>query len=414
MASTYRLNRKGKLVSPYFYAKYKTADGSYACKSTGLTKKREAQTLAQEWEADQIKLQKKQLDNKTEIQNLVNDYVANQNKNGFKHERAIKLVAKIYAIGSGKELKIPTLKRYLAEWLIDKKAHVSASTYQTYKEAIASTARVYGSIGNKKLAILEEDDLKQIQRKLLAEAKSKGTTMRTLNYKMGVLIRAIKDARISKLIEDEIWAGIDPMPEQDSQLKVPFTLEEIQRLMRSATGEWKGMILIGAETGLRISNIANLKWSNINLDTRVIRAKMVKQDIRTNVREIKILSFPIKESMMNCLKFFGENRKGFVFPEIAKIHKDTRSKQFNRIMKDAKVDKEIYLDDYERNGRRSFHSLRHYFNTACANSDIDKDTRKQYSGHSSDEANAIYAKKDPELMRKELDKLPEIKWEVAQ
>ena len=116
---------------------------------------------------------------------------------------------------------------------------------------------------------------------------------------------------------------------------------------------------------------------------------------------------------MNCLKFFGENRKGFVFPEIAKIHKDTRSKQFNRIMKDAKVDKEIYLDDYERNGRRSFHSLRHYFNTACANSDIDKDTRKQYSGHSSDEANAIYAKKDPDLMRKELDKLPEIKWEIA-
>ena len=50
MPSIYKLNRKGKSESPYWYAKYKKADGLYAYKSTGLTNKREAQRLANEWE----------------------------------------------------------------------------------------------------------------------------------------------------------------------------------------------------------------------------------------------------------------------------------------------------------------------------------------------------------------------------
>ena len=59
MATIYKLNRK-KDDSPYYYAKYKTANGDYAYKSTGLTKKREAKNLANEWEVEELKLAKKE------------------------------------------------------------------------------------------------------------------------------------------------------------------------------------------------------------------------------------------------------------------------------------------------------------------------------------------------------------------
>ena len=67
MATIYKLNRK-KDDSPYYYAKYKTANGDYAYKSTGLTKKREAQRLATEWEVEQGKLSKDHSKRREEVQ----------------------------------------------------------------------------------------------------------------------------------------------------------------------------------------------------------------------------------------------------------------------------------------------------------------------------------------------------------
>lgn len=400
--------------SPFWQARYKLADGTPTWKTTGLTKKREAQDLAKQLEAEQIKLRNKNSSQEAEVQNLISNYVTDQNKKGFKPEAATKLITEIYAISSGKELKIPTLRRFLNQWLIDKKPHIKRSTYQTYVDAIATISRLYGGIGDKKLTYLEEEDLKHIQDKLIEDRNKKGTTFRTLNYKMNVLIRALKVAKKKKLIPDQIWETIEPLPEIDSKLKVPFTLDEIHRLLREATGDWKGMILLGAETGLRISNIAKLKWGNIDLESRCIKVKMVKQFFGTKIKQTKILKFTIRDSLMNCLKFLGTNNKGYVFQGVAKLHKDSRTKIFERIMKNAKLDKAIYLDDYEVYGFRSFNSLRHYFTSACANNNISQDVRKKYTGHSTDQANDIYTHLDPEVMRKELESLPEIKWEAAE
>ena len=46
MATVYRKRKKDGFASPYWFARYKLANGKYAYKKTGLTKKREAQRLA--------------------------------------------------------------------------------------------------------------------------------------------------------------------------------------------------------------------------------------------------------------------------------------------------------------------------------------------------------------------------------
>ena len=64
-------------------------------------------------------------------------------------------------------------------------------------------------------------------------------------------------------------------------------------------------------------------------------------------------------------------------------------------------------------GWRSFHSLRHSFNSFLANSGVSQDTRKKYTGHSTNSANNRYTHEDVEAIREELQSLPEINWDKA-
>ena len=45
----------------------------------------------------------------------------------------------------------------------------------------------------------------------------------------------------------------------------PFTKPEIRKLLKVADFEWRGIILCGLYTGLRISDIALLTWENLDL-----------------------------------------------------------------------------------------------------------------------------------------------------
>ena len=126
----------GNLESPYYYAVYYSADGKRVSKSTGLTKKREAQRLAAEWELAEIKLSKGKSERETEIQEQFKRFITKQNRSGWKQEETIKMLAKIHEIGSGEKLNIPTLKRYLAEWMLNKKEMVSPSSFDAYLSLI--------------------------------------------------------------------------------------------------------------------------------------------------------------------------------------------------------------------------------------------------------------------------------------
>ena len=123
--------------SPFWQARYKLADGTPTWKTTGLTKKREAQDLAKQLEAEQIKLRNKNSSQEAEVQNLISNYVTDQNKKGFKPEAATKLITEIYAISSGKELKIPTLRRFLNGQMVNT-PHFCTDSRSFFKRSIPS------------------------------------------------------------------------------------------------------------------------------------------------------------------------------------------------------------------------------------------------------------------------------------
>ena len=139
---------------------------------------------------------------------------------------------KIHEIGSGEKLNIPTLKRYLAEWMLNKKEMVSPSSFDAYTSHISSIASVYGDIGDKQLCELQTADLKKIQNRLAGDIAGRRTTRKTVNLKMVVLKSAIKDAYNEGLITRNIGLAVKPLPEDDSKIKGAFTSDEIQKLIK--------------------------------------------------------------------------------------------------------------------------------------------------------------------------------------
>jgi integrase len=54
---------------------------------------------------------------------------------------------------------------------------------------------------------------------------------------------------------------------------------------------------------------------------------------------------------------------------------------------------------------KSFHSLRHYFNTALLNQGVDEATRMKLSGHSTPEMSRKYSHADLDLLRAAIAKI---------
>ena len=74
---------------------------------------------------------------------------------------------------------------------------------------------------------------------------------------------------------------------EESQERLPFSKDQVKDLLAVAESEWRGMILLGYHTGIRLSDAANLTWANIDLFKRILvfrarktagRAKGGKED----------------------------------------------------------------------------------------------------------------------------------------
>ena len=410
------LKRKDR--SPYWHGIYKRANGKLRSRSTKTTKKREARRIVNEWELEEQKIRNGKSDEAREIREFMERYVADQHRKGWSAEDAIKAIVKLQEIGSGKELKIPTLRRHFLDWMVMKKEMVSESTYKLYGQALRSFDRNCGAILDKRLYELETTDLLKLQKDLIDTKEETKIKNKTINHKITILKSVIKDAHVQGHIKRNIGLGVKALPEWDSTLKVPFTSEEIVELCKHADTEWKGMILFGKNTGWRISVIANLRWENINVEDRLIIDQNNKQKRSLKLKDRKPMIAYLMDSTWNYLKFIGFKKEGYIFPELQAQHYDTRTRHFtDKLMVKAGVPKSVphpYLKDDDGNvimGERTFHCLRHSANSDMANNDVSMDVRKKSLGHTTDMINEGYTHIDLETIKRNYEKVPDIDWQ---
>ena len=260
----------------------------------------------------------------------------------------------------------------------------------------------------------------------LNEARTR-TTASTANFYRAVLRAMFNHALEGDKISASPMARIEKFKASKDELESQrrgFEPEEIRAAYNAAPNDfWRFAIVFGLYTGLRLGNVATLRWRDVDLDRQVVKVV----DIKSPDPLVIPICSPFLLNMFAEIQRQSPNAKpeDCVFPEYAAMYL-TKSRggendaaalstEFRKILFDAKL-----VGKYERKeqgtGRScrrvtsalSFHSLRHTFITSLQEQGASQMVARQLVGHNSDAVNQLYTHASPETLRRSLKKLPEV------
>jgi len=206
----------------------------------------------------------------------------------------------------------------------------------------------------------------------LIENKKSNETIRSVGF-------AIKfHLNLKKEQNPEIESIIQNLPNSKREIKLPKVLskEDIEKMIFSTKNlNHRILIQIGYAAGLRISEIINLKWSDIDFNRDIIHLKQAKG----KKDRIVMLSKKVKENLLN----FGTEKKGIVFKSNRgkKYSQRTIQKILENVSKKAGINQKV-----------TPHMLRHSFATHLLENGTDIRYIKDLLGHSNIETTLIYTK----------------------
>jgi len=160
----------------------------------------------------------------------------------------------------------------------------------------------------------------------------------------------------------------------------------------------KDVAVFAFGTGMRLNEIVNLRWKNVNLASRIITVG--DEEFTTKGRNQRYI--PISDEALTSILSQRERKKAipignsFVFskPNGEPFTGDYFSKRFKRACKAAGIDKSIH-----------FHSLRHSFASNLAQKGVNLYTIKELLGHSSITTTEIYSHLNMDALKEAIETL---------
>ncbi|MFP6873570.1 MAG: tyrosine-type recombinase/integrase, partial [Verrucomicrobiales bacterium] len=380
--------------SPFWYATFMRADGRRAYKSTGKKSRRDAIEVAVGWEKPERTAKKAARSMQPELADIIVRAAGQANRGELTIDRARQHLMSIYELSSGEAYPSYTVSQWLEQWLSSNSLNVSESTMRRYRNSVKCVQEALGAAAEKQLELLTTDDLRKAQETLHRESKATGGRVATVNYKIQDARAAIRSAHEQGLINRDVGSPIKALPEEDSAICTSFTVPEIESLIVHAKGDWKGAILIAAHTGLRMRNVAELSWDEIDLVNGRMTVCPVKQ--KRNSRK-KTVTIPLSQSVASYLARSRANPRGPLFPDLTVKPSSTLSNQFGVLMKRASIPRQVRMPGGET-GSRSFHSLRHSYISFMANAQVPAEVRRSLAAHDSAAVHEGYTHHDHETL----------------
>ena len=201
------------------------------------------------------------------------------------------------------------------------------------------------------------------------------------------------------LIEEGHLRGVKPIElklrKAESERAYCWRPQEVNAMVKHCGGRslWlRDVIIALACTGLRISELASLRWADLDLDAQLIRltdetARRVQPDRkRRELKSGRSRSFPIHADLLTVLERMS-CREGFVFrgPRGGHLKPDTVRRILIREVLEPLAEQFPVADGGKgfRDGR--LHSFRHYFCSTCANSSVPERMVMEWLGHQDSE-----------------------------
>jgi integrase len=376
MASIHK-DPRGK--SPFWYCAFYGADGRRMFRSTKAADRKTALKICLAWESASAKARRKEL---TAAQ-------------------ARKVLAEMVAFSSGEILSFHSARSWLNDWLTNKTGAISETTLGRYQQVVRDFLTDIGRRAEASIAAVSPGDIIAFRNKLRAEGRS----VATCNSIKSMLNAPFESARKLGFIRINPVAAVEPLKERTAKSgREPFTAQEAARVVDAAGGDWRGAVLLGATSGLRLGDVANLCWESVDLAGGLLRIETRKTG--------KSVVLPMHPDFTAWLS--GRPRgigKVPVFPELAgKLVAGRRglSVQFRKIVEKAGVTGRVVTR--EGRGRttnsKTFHALRHSFISALANAGVASEIRQKLAGHSDSKVHANYTHHELQTLRGAIAKLP--------
>jgi integrase len=190
------------------------------------------------------------------------------------------VIADIYERAVGAPLHFRSCREFLLEWLEARKAEIDQKTFARFERAIRGVLEFLGSKAQRQLREISPVDVRKFRDKL----GTSGRTANTVNGLMNVLRMAFKSAHDAGYVEVNPCATVKALKNATNGVKDVFTERQIADLIKAAPHEdWRGLILCGYLTGLRLSDCKAMQWSSVDLDAGLITLQTSKTGKVVNV-----------------------------------------------------------------------------------------------------------------------------------
>jgi integrase len=363
--------------SQYWTACFTSRDGRQLKRSTKTTDRRQALQIALELEAVEKRAQAGALTT-TQLRKVLND-----------------VSEKV----TGDTLLAPTVEEYLADWLKGIAARNSPATLERYGNTVKLFVKTLNGKANKPVTAVTPKDVEDF----LTVRLESGVAPKTAIVDLKTLNTAFRRAEAFGTILKNPVSAIRP-PKAESSEREVFTHEEVQKILDSTPSlEWQTLILLGYFLGARLSDCVGMKWENVLPEQGVI----VYHQQKTGKKVVVPMHFHVIDHL-NYLSTFGTT--GFLCPKLAAKGsggKHGLSEGFKRIVRKAGIDLMTVQGKGTRKfTKRTFHSLRHNFNSALANAGVAEEVRMKLTGHSSKAMNERYTHLQVAALKKAVTSLP--------
>jgi integrase len=256
------------------------------------------------------------------------------------------------------------------------------------------------ALGSKKLDKISGQDLRDLRDKLMEESNYKLNSLKTILGMVGRIYRFV--------IEEGVYQGFNPgaalkWRKAGQKRNRALSLEEIASLLSEAKKidqDLYRQVFIAVNTGLRKSEIFNLKPRDISLENRVFRLRNVKS--KQDNKERVVL---IPESVAKIIEEIYQERDSSKANDKLFEGNDINWRAWNKAVNAAGLN-----DGMEGPDILTFHGLRHTYASLIADNSSDPFVVKSQLGHGKIETSMIYThtKRDIEKARSHVDVLGEM------
>jgi integrase len=231
-------------------------------------------------------------------------------------------------------------------------------------------------------------------------------TTRTVNIELNFLSNMIKKAKDWGYLVPDI--KIERLPEI-SKLPRYFTEQELDLMLTNTSNYLRQVLMIGLYTGMRIKEMLNLKWSQIDFNRQIITIQNT-DTFKTKSRKERVvpLNSELKNYLLELRDVFIDPKSDNKYPrEISQktyvICAKTGApiacvrKAFSRFLKKLKI------------SNATLHTLRHTFASHCVMSGVELYAVKHFLGHSRVTTTEIYAHLSQRHQQTAIEKLSLLK-----